>query len=278
MGHLNKRARHLRDAREAKRQRILEEADKCLLTDILHDDILHEAHWEGLSDSEDESDVEISEPEDNISDEGNENFEILLGAAKLEWSPTVDATKFSYQRGSTLCKRQQRRVRAIERDLADAAKTHSQPLSQFFSATSPTPNEVLVSASEPQYQLRREAIEDLEKKLRSKKTVLEGQNLTRYRAVLALLYMTQSRQDGDTREELSYNVARTFNKGLYFARKVVEWERSWIRERKIPEGKRGCFAKTFSWFNDEGVQIAVREWCAGAGESKFSRHLQVSSY
>ena len=96
--------------------------------------------------------------------------------------------------------------------------------------------------------------------------------------MLALLYITQSRQGGDTREELSYNVARTFNKGLYFARKVVEWERSWIRERKIPEGKRGYFAKTFSWFNDEGVQIAVREWCAGAGESKFSRHLQVSSY
>jgi hypothetical protein len=89
MGHLNKRARHLRDAREAKRQRILEEADKDLLTDILHDDISHEAHWEGLSDSEDESDVEISEPEDNISDEGNENFEILLGAAKLEWTKGI---------------------------------------------------------------------------------------------------------------------------------------------------------------------------------------------
>jgi hypothetical protein len=69
MGRVNKRARHLRDAREAKKQRRLEETDEDLSIDILH-----EAHWEGLSDSEEESDVEISEPEDNISDEGNECF------------------------------------------------------------------------------------------------------------------------------------------------------------------------------------------------------------
>jgi hypothetical protein len=47
-------------------------------------------------DSEEESAVEISEPEDNISDEGKENFEILLSATKLEWSDAVDATKLLY--------------------------------------------------------------------------------------------------------------------------------------------------------------------------------------
>jgi hypothetical protein len=80
----------------------LEETDNNLLIDILHEahweglselgetdkdlsiDILHEAHWEGLSDSEKESDTEISEPEDNISDEGKECFEILLSTAKEE--------------------------------------------------------------------------------------------------------------------------------------------------------------------------------------------------
>lgn len=268
MGHLNKRARHLRDAREIKRQRRLEETDKDCSTDILH-----EAHWEGLSESEEESDVEISEPEDNISDEGKDAFEKLLSAAKREWSNGVDASKFLYQRGPSLCKRQQRRVRAAERDLTHAAKIHSQPLSQFFSPASLILSKVSVSASELHCRLRQEAIEDLEKKLRSKKTVLEGQNFTRHRAVLALLYMTRTRKGGDTREELSCHVARTFNKGLYFARRVVEWEGIWMRERKIPEGKQGCFVKTFSWYNDEGVQLAVREWCAGAGESKFSGHL-----
>ena len=97
-----------------------------------------------------------------------------------------------------------------------------------------------------------------------------GQNLTRHRAVLALLYTTKSRRNGETREELSYQVARAFNKGVYFARKIIEWEGMWIRERIIPEGKRGSHPRTFSWFNDEGVQLAVREWCAGAGESECS--------
>ena len=265
MGRLKKRTKQLQDAREVKRQRRSDTIDMDLLTDIFH-----EAHWEGLSNSEEESDIEISESEDNIPDGGKDAFERLLSAAQ-----TSETTKFPYQREPTLSKRQQYRVRAKERDLAQAARTHSQPLSRFFSSTLPTPNKESAVASEPQDRLRREAIEDLEKKLRSKKTRLEGQNLTRHRAVLALLYTTQSRQGGDTREDLSYHVARAFNKGVYFSRKVVEWENMWIRERKIPEGKQGCFGKTSSWFNDEGVQIAVREWCAGAGESKFFRYFKL---
>lgn len=30
-----------------------------------------------------------------------------------------------------------------------------------------------------------------------------------------------------------------------------------------------CYAKNFSWAIDEGVQIAIREWYAGQGDSKF---------
>jgi hypothetical protein len=93
MGRLGKRARHLQDVREAKKRRRLKINEELLTY------ILHEAHWEGLSDSEEESDAEISEPEDNISDEGKEMFEKLLSAAKLEWSHTANATKFPYQRG-----------------------------------------------------------------------------------------------------------------------------------------------------------------------------------
>ena len=71
-------------------------------------------------------------------------------------------------------------------------------------------------------KLRQEAIGDLEKKRRSKKTVLNGQNLIRHRAVLALLMTTQPRREGETREELSYQISRSFGKGVYFARKLVE--------------------------------------------------------
>jgi hypothetical protein len=157
MGCPNKRAKHLRDAREAKRQRRLEEPDKDFSIGVLH-----EAHWEGLSDSEEESDIEISEPEDNISDEGRDLFERLLSAAKTEWSHGADTTKFLYQKGPTLSERQERRVRAVERRLAYAANTYSQPLSQFFPLASPIPNKVSVSTSELPCQLRRRAIDDLD--------------------------------------------------------------------------------------------------------------------
>jgi hypothetical protein len=180
MPKLNKRARHLQDINEAKRQR---------LNHPVSADVLHETHWEGLSDSEEESDIEISEPEDNISE--------------LEWSHAADAVKFSYQRGSTLCERQQRRIQAAECELAHAAKIYSQSLNQFFLPASTTDK----VPPPPVLNQQQEAIKDLEKKLHSKKTVLNGQNLTRHQAVLALLYMTQSRQHGDTREELSYYVA-----------------------------------------------------------------------
>lgn len=57
--------------------------------------------------------------------------------------------------------------------------------------------------------------------------------------------------------------------GIYFARKIVSWEICWREKGDIPEGRQGCFAKTWSWFNDEGVEVAIREWIGHAGESRF---------
>ena len=74
---------------------------------------------------------------------------------------------------------------------------------------------------------------------------------------------------GETRESMSSLVARTFGKGLYFARKPIAWKHEWIEKEVIAEGKRGCVTKTRSWFNDEGVQLAAREWISGAGEGVF---------
>jgi hypothetical protein len=172
--------------RNAKRQRRLEETNQDPCADNFHDD-----HWEGLSDDE-ESDIEVTEPENDITIEREDAFERLLSAAKTEWSQGVGRTKFPYQRGPILCECQRSRISAAEHSLASAAQMHSQPLSQFFPAASSTPNEALVSTSESSYQLQHKAIVNLEKKLCSKKTILEGQNLIRRRAVLALLYLTPS--------------------------------------------------------------------------------------
>ena len=170
MGHLNKRARQLRDARETKRQRRSqpEETDRGPSE---FEDILHEAHWEGLSDEDEEGDIDISEPEDNISDEGRNAFEILLKNARSEGCDAAETTEFRYQRGPTLSKRQQRRIRETGRQLAHAANTQSQPLNRFFSPISALPplNNAQTSATESQCQLRQKATQDLEKKLHSKK-------------------------------------------------------------------------------------------------------------
>ncbi len=67
---------------------------------------------------------------------------------------------------------------------------------------------------------------------------------------------------------MSENIARNYNKGVYFARKIVSWENQWLKNQEIILGKQGCFAKSFSWYNDEGIQLEIRRWCASAGESK----------
>ena len=209
--------------------------------------------------------MDISGPENNIPEETSKN-----ALEKLHNANATTATKVPYQRTSNLSTRQQSRHRVEQQNLAHAAETYSQPLGRFFSSTSVAPESIPFESKE---KLRQEAIKDLEKKLDSKRTILNGQNLTRDRAVLALLRTTEARRESETREDLSFCVSRAFGKGVYFARKLVEWEGTWIRSRSIPEGTRGCYAKTASWFNDEGVQTAVREWCAGVGERKFTKYF-----
>jgi len=81
------------------------------------------------------------------------------------------------------------------------------------------------------------AIRDLEKKLRSKRNGLTGHNLTRHEAVLAFLYYQNKTTEKETRENMSLVVARCFGKGVYFARKVVTWERQWKENRSIETRK-----------------------------------------
>jgi hypothetical protein len=38
----------------------------------------------------------------------------------------------------------------------------------------------------------------------------------------------------------------------------------------IEEGRKGCYAKSRSWLNDEGVQLAVRKWLSGAKEGELT--------
>ena len=102
MGYLNKRLRHMRNMRNAKRQKKIDTTSTTAGTAMIStdfSDILYEAHWEGLSESEEDSDIEISEPEDNI-EESKDVFE------RLRCDADTTTTNLPYQRGPTLSKRQ----------------------------------------------------------------------------------------------------------------------------------------------------------------------------
>ena len=126
-----KGARHLKIARAKRNATIKAVAAATTVattaTTYVSFDNIHEAHWEGLFESEEESEIEISEPEDDISEEAQNAFEKLFNA-----NTSTDTTNFPYQRGSSLSKRQQIRNRNAQKDLQQAAKTQSQPISQFF--------------------------------------------------------------------------------------------------------------------------------------------------
>jgi hypothetical protein len=44
--------------------------------------------------------------------------------------------------------------------------------------------------------------------------------LCRHWAVLALLYLTEERKANETRIEMAENIARSYNKGVYFAKEL----------------------------------------------------------
>ena len=78
MTRIGKGARHLKLARAKRNATIKAVAAATTVattaTTYVSFDNIHEAHWEGLFESE-ESEIEISEPEDDISEEAQETFQ-----------------------------------------------------------------------------------------------------------------------------------------------------------------------------------------------------------
>ena len=132
----------------------------------------------------------------------------------------------------------------------------------------------------PQEQLHRErldAIHDLEKKIAFKKTNLQGQGLARHQAVLSFLKVQIQKPD-HTQKKTAKQVAEYYGQRSYVAEKIVTWEIQWMTTQTIEEGKRSCHTKSFSWFNYEGIQLAVRECISYSGDklsaSKLARVIE----
>ncbi len=46
-----------------------------------------------------------------------------------------------------------------------------------------------------------------------------------------------------------------------------------MTKKEIEEGRQGCHTKSQSWFNDEGVQLAVRECIASSGDKLSAQKI-----
>ena len=122
------------------------------------------------------------------------------------------------------------------------------------------------------HQERLQAIYDLEKKIASKTINLQGQDLAHHRAILSLLKV-QTRKPDHTRKETAQQVAECYGRGTYVARKIITWEIQWMTNRAIEEEKQGCHTKFHSWFNNERVQLAVRECISCSGDKLSAQKL-----
>lgn len=285
---VNKRKRHIialaKGRRECKRPRsspvpvpVPAAAESSSQTSGAPLDVYIQEHEE--IDSSDESEVEITDSEDDCEFD-HSAFSVLISAARDNYHGNSTAIK--YQRSVQPSKRTVTRARRKQRELAEAANSCHTLESMFNSGClirkNSASNDIAdVSSVKEEKDSIQEAIDDLEKLLASKKASPDGQNRIRHEAVLHFLRLQQSRKGKESRADLAMTVARCFHRGKYFAEKIVSWERTWILSREIEKGRQGCFQKTKSWFNDEGVMLAVREWIAGAGEGNTSELLYNNS-
>lgn len=74
--------------------------------------------------------------------------------------------------------------------------------------------------------------------LDSRQTCPEGQNYTRHEQVLMFM-KAQKETPLETRVNLAMGVANRFQKRHRVQRRIMEHEKMWVKERRIPEGNQG---------------------------------------
>ena len=51
-------------------------------------------------------------------------------------------------------------------------------------------------------------------------------------------------------------------------RKIIQWERSWVKQRVIPNTKAENKRGDLSWMEDEDLVLSIKDWAKKTGESK----------
>ena len=295
-----RRSKHLRQLQEARQAKQGMQQVSCSLEDAgntsFSSDYLRsssvqfasvdmEAHWEGYnSDETDEEECECTDNEDEADLETVRNaFNAMMSAAEgNDATARENHTVGLYRRGPKFSERHERRKRAASNASKHAAKfcktldKYSFVPQSTAEITQPTQAAAYTDPKEQRHHQLCVAISDMKKKLKSKEVqkTWRNQDITRHEAVLHFMQLSLRRGHIDTREKMALQVANCFGKGVYFARKIVQWEGTWIRSREIEEGRQGCYSKVQSWFNDEGVHLAVPEYLAGAKEGNRSQSYE----
>src|SRR6266516_8080186 len=158
----------------------------------------------------------------------------------------------------------EKRYRRRQRELATAA-SQSNSIVSFFerqrSIEDGTPAVPLkeiehgkakasVNTSQTKKEDRHKALLDLkqflelkgEQKKKYGKVLKPGKDFHR-RHLMVQSFLTSQRRTHEfqdsSRRQLATIVARTYGRGIHTGRKIVQWERSWVNHRTIPESKAG---------------------------------------
>ena len=284
MGRALKRALHLRELNNARKISKLRPEPKS------------EPEPEPTQEVESDQETEIEELpitlpdlpilEDESNDPKDDALIQLQNTTKgLDWKDTHISYQRTHQPSRQTLWRQQQRKHAFQTAAAGSRDIRSM-FNDQPSITDPLIVDPPIVASliesppskPSKSEILAKAILELEKFLgynrasRKFEQALNSQTRERHRAILHFLYLQRKNPEA-TRRDLSLQVAQSFNRGKYFSECLVTWERMWIRGEGIPMGRQGCHTKLSSLFNDEEVQLFVREFISSKKEEITSSLL-----
>ena len=249
--------------------------------------------------SDDEREVVIEEggkEEGTCEGLGDDEGGVLLDDNKRILKPVWKKDAGGYLRGVRGCgspateNREIRRKKELEKsasqtrsivDMFLAQQNKKQSPSQLTSSV-PTPSPPLFKKVETKFELRVQAAHDLGELLRLNTQQIEkyGQELSpkssylrRHQMMRSFLWMQLNKEKDNphlNRRQLAQVVAQSFNKRSYTGRRIVQWERSWVKDRVIPNTKEGNQKGDLSWMDDEDLVLSIKDWAKKEGESKFS--------
>ena len=160
-----------------------------------------------------------------------------------------------------------------------------------------SPDECVLSASLPaisllknmekkvkktQFELQTRGVHNLSKLLRLKTVKMDKyghvldpkSNLyQRYQIVQSFLQIKLNKEKDNSvlnQQSLAQIVANSFNRRVYTRRKIVQQERSWVKDCKIPGSKAGKHKNVVSQMKNADLILFVKEWSRKLGENKIS--------